>query len=86
MEITNGCSQPSNEGPDDYFTGDVRLDPLFDPRDDARAAALSVTFEPDARTAWHTHPLGQRLLITSACGLVQREDGPTEHVRPGGVV
>jgi quercetin dioxygenase-like cupin family protein len=86
MDITNGCSQPSNEGPDEYFTGDTRIDPLFDPQDDARAAAASVTFEPSARTAWHTHPLGQRLVITSGCGLVQREDGPIKQVRAGDVV
>ena len=86
MEITNGCSRPSEEGPAEYFTGDVRIDPLFEPNDDARAAALSVTFEPGARTAWHTHPLGQRLVITSGCGLVQREDGPIEEVRAGDLV
>jgi len=86
MEITNGSSRPSEEGPAEYFTGDVRIDPLFEPNDDARAAALSVTFEPGARTAWHTHPLGQRLVITSGCGLVQREDGPIEEVRAGDVV
>lgn len=86
MEITHGCSRPSTDGPADYFTGDVRLDPLFDPVDEARAAAVSVTFEPGARTAWHTHPLGQRLVITSGCGLVQRADGPVEEVRAGDVV
>jgi len=86
MEITTDPSRPSVEGPEDYFTGDVRIDPLFDPEDEARAAAASVTFEPGARTAWHTHPLGQRLVITSGCGLVQREDGPIEEVRAGDVV
>ncbi|WP_232703177.1 (R)-mandelonitrile lyase [Halobacterium wangiae] len=86
MEITDGCSRPSEEGPEEYFTGDVRIERLFDPEDEARAAALSVTFEPGARTAWHTHPLGQQLVVTSGCGLVQREDGPIEHVRAGDVV
>lgn len=86
MDITNGCSQPSTDGPDEYFTGDVRIDPLFDPNDRARAAGASVTFEPSARTAWHTHPLGQRLLVTDGCGLVQSEGGPIAQVRPGDVV
>jgi quercetin dioxygenase-like cupin family protein len=86
MEITRGCSQPSTDGPAEYFTGDVRLDPLFEPQGEARAAAVSVTFEPSARTAWHTHPLGQRLVITSGCGLVQRAGGPVEEVRAGDVV
>ncbi|GKZ16016.1 cupin domain-containing protein [Haladaptatus sp. T7] len=86
MEITDSRSLPSTEGPEDYFTGDVRIDPLFNPEDEARAAAASVTFEPSARTAWHTHPLGQRLVITSGCGLVQREDGQIEEVRAGDVV
>ncbi|MFB6183423.1 MAG: cupin domain-containing protein [Haloarculaceae archaeon] len=86
MEITPDPSRPSVGGPEEYFTGDVRIDPLFDPEGDARTAAASVTFEPGARTAWHTHPLGQRLVITSGCGLVQREDGPIEDVRAGDVV
>ncbi|RRJ34057.1 (R)-mandelonitrile lyase [Halocatena pleomorpha] len=86
MEITTDHSRPSAEGPDEYFTGDVRIDPLFNPEGDARAAAASVTFEPGARTAWHTHPLGQRLVVTSGCGFVQREDGPIEEVRAGDVV
>jgi len=86
MDITTDPSRPSVEGPEDWFTGDVRIDPLFNPEGDARAAASSVTFEPGARTAWHTHPLGQRLVITSGCGLVQREDGPIEAVRAGDVV
>jgi len=86
MEITTDPSRPSVEGPDDWFTGDVRIDPLFDPEGDARAAAASVTFDPGARTAWHTHPLGQRLVVTSGVGLVQREDGPIEEVRAGDVV
>lgn len=86
MEITPDPSRPSVEGPEDYFTGDVRIDPLFQPADDARAAAASVTFDPGARTAWHTHPIGQQLIITSGCGFVQREDGPIEEVRAGDVV
>ncbi|RJT07107.1 cupin domain-containing protein [Halococcus sp. IIIV-5B] len=86
MEITHGASLPSYEGPSDYFTGDVRIDPLFNPQDEARAAAASVTFEPASRTAWHTHPIGQQLVITSGFGLVQREDGAIEEVRAGDVV
>jgi len=86
MKITSDPERPSVDGPDDYFTGDVRIDPLFDPKGDARAAAASVTFEPNARTAWHTHPLGQRLVVTSGGGLVQRKDGPVEEIRAGDVV
>ncbi|MFC4986578.1 (R)-mandelonitrile lyase [Saliphagus infecundisoli] len=86
MEITSGCSQPANEGPEEYFTGNARIDPLFDPQDEARTAAASVTFEPGARTAWHTHPLGQRLIVTSGCGLVQRDGGEIEQIRAGDVV
>jgi quercetin dioxygenase-like cupin family protein len=86
MEITRAGSQPSTKGPDDWFTGMVRIDPLFQPKDPARAAAASVTFEPGARTAWHTHPLGQTLIITAGVGLVQRDGGPIEEVRPGDVV
>ncbi|WP_435115961.1 (R)-mandelonitrile lyase [Halolamina sp. C58] len=86
MEITSGSSRPSVEGPDEYFTGDTRIDPLFDARDEARAAAASVTFEPGARTAWHTHPLGQRLVVTSGYGLVQREGGEIERIQAGDVV
>lgn len=86
MDITKACSQPATDGPDEYFTGSVRLDPLFDPGDEARAAGVSVTFEPGARTAWHTHPLGQTLIVTSGCGLVQREDGSIEEIQSGDVV
>lgn len=86
MDITRGCSQSSRKGPADWFTGDVRIDPLFEPRDPARAAGVSVTFEPGARTAWHTHPLGQILIVTAGCGWVQHEGGPVEEVRPGDVV
>ncbi|WP_160134527.1 cupin domain-containing protein [Halococcus salsus] len=86
MEITDSSSRPSADGPDEYFTGDTRIDPLFDPEGDARAAAATVTFEPGARTAWHTHPLGQRLVVTSGCGLVGTDDGEREAIRAGDVV
>lgn len=86
MEITRLGSQPSGKGPADWFTGTVRIDPLFSPNDARRAAAGSVTFEPGARTAWHTHPLGQTLIVTAGLGLVQREGGPIEDIRPGDVV
>ena len=78
-------SRPT-KGPADWFTGTVRIDPLFPAKAPARAAGNSVTFEPGARTAWHTHPLGQTLIITAGCGWVQREGGPVEEVRPGDVV
>ena len=74
------------KGPADWFTGTVRIDPLFQAKAPARAAGASVTFEPGARTAWHTHPLGQTLIITAGCGWVQQEGGPVEEVRPGDVV
>ena len=86
MQITRGGSQPSRKGPAEYFTGTARIDPLFQAPDPARVGAGSVTFEPGARTAWHTHPLGQTLIITSGLGWVQREGGPIEEVRPGDVV
>ncbi len=86
MEIKRSGSQPSNKGPADYFTGMVRIDPLFQATDPARAAGNSVTFEPGARTAWHTHPLGQTLIVTAGCGRAQREGGPIEEIRPGDVV
>jgi quercetin dioxygenase-like cupin family protein len=86
MEITRAGSQASAKGPTDYFTGTVRVDPLFAVHDPGRVSAASVTFEPGARTAWHTHPLGQTLIITSGVGWVQREGGPIEEVRPGDVV
>ena len=86
MDITRIGSQPSGRGPGDWFTGTVRIDPLFQPKAPARAAGASVTFEPGARTAWHTHPLGQTLIITTGCGWVQQEGGPVEEVRPGDVV
>jgi len=86
MEIKRNGSQPSGEGPADYLTGTVRIDPLFSPPDPARASGGSVTFEPGARTAWHAHPLGQTLIVTAGCGRVQREGGPVEEIRPGDVV
>jgi quercetin dioxygenase-like cupin family protein len=86
MEITRIGSQPSAKGPEGWFTGSVRVDPLFQPNEARRAAAASVSFEPGARTAWHTHPLGQTLIITSGCGWVQREGGPVEEIHPGDIV
>ena len=86
MEIKRSGSQPSGKGPVEYFTGAVRIDPLFQPSDPARAVAASVTFEPGARTAWHTHPLGQSLIVTSGSGLAQRWGGPIETIRPGDVI
>jgi quercetin dioxygenase-like cupin family protein len=86
MEIKRNGAQPSGKGPADWFTGAVRIDPLFQVTDPARAAGASVSFEPGARTAWHTHPLGQTLIITSGSGWVQREGGPVEEVNPGDVI
>jgi quercetin dioxygenase-like cupin family protein len=86
MQITRAGSQPSGKGPADYFTGTVRIDPLFEAPEPARVRGASVTFEPGARTAWHTHPLGQTLIVTSGLGRVQREGGPVEEIRPGDVV
>ncbi len=86
MEIRRSGSQPSRKGPSDWFTGTVRIDPLFQANDPARAVGASVTFEPGARTAWHTHPLGQTLIVTAGCGWAQREGGPIEEIRPGDVV
>jgi quercetin dioxygenase-like cupin family protein len=86
MDITRAGSQPSSRGPAEYFTGTVRIDPLFQPKPPARTAAATVTFEPGARTAWHTHPLGQTLIVTTGAGRVQRWGGPIEDVRPGDVV
>jgi len=86
MELKRSGSQPSGKGPDEYFTGTVRIDPLFQAPDPARVLTVSVTFEPGARTAWHTHPLGQTLIVTFGCGWVQREGGPIEEIRPGDVV
>jgi len=86
MEIKRIGSQPSNKGPADWFTGTVRIDPLFQASAPARVAGASVTFEPGARTAWHTHPLGQTLIVTAGCGRAQREGGPIEEIRPGDIV
>jgi quercetin dioxygenase-like cupin family protein len=86
MDITRANTRPTIEGPEETFTGDVFVDMLFEPTDEDRAAGASVTFVPGARTAWHTHPLGQTLLITSGVGRVQHEDGPIEEVRAGDVV
>lgn len=86
MEIKRAGTQASTRGPSDWFTGTVRIDPLFQAPDPALAQAASVTFEPGARTAWHTHPLGQTLIVTAGCGWAQREGGPVEEIRPGDVV
>lgn len=86
MEVTRSASRPSRKGPDAYFTGSVRIDPLFEAPAPARANGASVTFEPGARTAWHTHPLGQTLIVIAGCGWAQREGGPVEDIRPGDVV
>src|ERR1700759_993687 len=86
MEIKRVGSQPSNKGPADWFTGTVRIDPLFQTNPPERVAGASVTFERGARTAWHTHPLGQTLIVIAGCGWVQREGGPVEEIHPGDVV
>ena len=86
MEIKRIGSQPSGKGPAEYFTGAVRVDPLFTAPEPARVVSASVTFEPGARTAWHTHPLGQTLIVVAGCGWAQRESGPVEEIRPGDVI
>lgn len=86
MEIKRSGSEPSRQGPAEYFTGSVRIDPLFEAPPPARVRGASVTFEPGARTAWHTHPLGQTLIVTSGLGWVQRWGGRVEEIRPGDVV
>ena len=86
MEIIRLGSQPSGKGPADWFTGAVRIDPLFQPNEHRRAAAALVTFEPGARTAWHTHPLGQTLIVISGVGWAQKEGGAVEEIRSGDVV
>jgi quercetin dioxygenase-like cupin family protein len=86
MEIKRSGSRPSGKGPANYFTGAVRIDPLIDATEPARVFSASVTFEPGARTAWHTHPLGQTLVVTAGCGSAQREGGPVEEIRPGDVI
>src|ERR1700694_4778972 len=86
MDIKRSGSQPSGKGPAEYFTGAVRIDPLFQAPDPARTVGASVTFEPGARTAWHTHPLGQTLIVTAGCGRVQNWGGPMQEIRPGDVI
>src|SRR5438128_11510637 len=86
MIITRIGTQTSSKGPEEWFTGTVRVDPLFGANEARRASAATVTFEPGARTAWHTHPLGQTLVVTSGCGWLQSEGGPKVEIRPGDVV
>jgi quercetin dioxygenase-like cupin family protein len=86
MEIKRVGTRPSGKGPAEYFTGSVRLDPLFDAPEPARVAMAHVTFEPGARTAWHTHPFGQTLIVTTGCGWVQRKGGDRQEIHPGDVV
>ena len=86
MDINRSGLQPSTKGSTEYFTGAVRIDPLFQANDPARAVGASVTFEPGSRTAWHSHPLGQFLIVIAGCGLAQRWDGAIEEIRPGDVV
>ena len=86
MNVKRSGSQPSHKGQAEYFTGTVRIDPLFEAHDPARAGGASVTFEPGARTAWHSHPLGQTLIVTAGCGLVQRWGSPIAEIHPGDVV
>jgi quercetin dioxygenase-like cupin family protein len=86
MELKRSGSQPSGKGPADWFTGTVRIDPLFSATDPSRVSAGLVTFEPGARSAWHTHPLGQRLIVTAGCGWVKCEHGPKREIRAGDVV
>ncbi|GJD52978.1 hypothetical protein OPKNFCMD_5746 [Methylobacterium crusticola] len=86
MEIRRSGSQPSGKGSAEWFTGSVRVDPLFSPPEPARVAGAHVTFEPGARTAWHTHPFGQTLIVTAGLGWAQREGGPVQEIRPGDVV
>ena len=86
MDVLRAGSQASAKGPGEWFTGVVRIDPIFAALEPSRVAANTVTFEPGARTAWHTHPLGQMLIVVAGCGLVQREGGPIEDIRPGDVV
>ena len=86
MDIKRSGAQPSTKGSAEWFTGAVRVDPLFNPLDPARVSGALVTFEPGARTAWHTHPLGQTLAVTSGCGWTQCEGGPIVEIRPGDVI
>ena len=86
MDVKHPGSQPSTKGPQEYFSGMVRIDPLFAATQPSRVGAALVTFEPGARTAWHTHPLGQRLIVTAGCGRLQLWGGPIQEIRPGDVV
>lgn len=86
MEVKRNGSRPSNKGQSEYFTGAVRVDPLFSASEPGRTSGANVTFEPGSRTAWHTHPLGQVLIVTAGCGMAQRWGGPIEEIRPGDVV
>ncbi len=86
MEIFRGGARPSGKGPAAYFTGSVRVDPVIEAPAPARVRSALVTFEPGARTAWHTHPLGQTLIVTAGLGWVRRDGGPREEIRPGDVV
>jgi quercetin dioxygenase-like cupin family protein len=86
MDIKRLGTIPSIKGPSEWFTGQVRIDQMFSPPDPARISIAHVTFEPGARTAWHTHPLGQTLIVTSGCGRVQREGGPIEEIKPGDII
>ncbi|HTA66272.1 MAG TPA: cupin domain-containing protein [Xanthomonadaceae bacterium] len=86
MQIKRSGTQPSGKGPAEWFTGDVRIDPLHTAPEPARVACALVTFEPGARSAWHTHPLGQILVVTAGCGWTQCEGGPREEIRPGDVI
>ena len=86
LEIKRAGTQPSARGPEDYFTGTVRIDAPFKGSGEARLAGATVTFEPGSRTAWHTHPLGQMLLVTAGFGRAQRDGGPVEEIRPGDIV
>lgn len=86
MEIKRIGAQPSAKGPVDWFTGTVRIDPLFNPPEPSQVTTALVTFEPGARTAWHTHPLGQMLIVTAGCGWVQREGSPIEEIHPGDTI
>ena len=86
MQIIRNGTQPSGKGPSDYFTGTVRIDPLFTAPDPAFVVGASVTFEPGARTAWHTHPLGQTLIVTAGAGWAQKEGDPKEEIKPGDII
>jgi quercetin dioxygenase-like cupin family protein len=86
MDIKRNGSRPSSKGSADWFSGSVRIDPLFEAPNPARGRGASVTFEPGARTAWHTHPLGQTLIVTAGAGQAQREGGPVEEIHPGDIV